>query len=376
MNGEERKQATAAQYAEWMKETPDPRLAFRITYPLPEILFVLFIGQLCGMDDVGEIVLFARLNLDWFKGVMDFREGIASVYTFRRVLGLIDPKAFEKLFTAWAGQWREGDVVALDGKCLRGASDAKEEHKGLYTVNAYGTQSGLVLGQHKVHEKSNEITAIPALLDRLSLEGAIVTIDAMGTQSKIAAAIRAIGADYALALKGNQGALHKDVADFFKDGEGLKSCRVHTAVSAGHGRIEERTVYATDAIDWLQGLHPQWQDLRSIIAVTATRTHKKSGKNSVETRFYISSLPPDPERLSTVIRRHWGIENNLHWSLDVTFGEDKSSLRDNAAANMAIIRKTAYNALKQDNADLSLKLKRLKAAHDPAYRSSLINLHK
>ena len=373
MDREDKKQATAAQYAAWMAETPDPRLAFRVTYPLPEILFVLFIGQLCGMDDVDEIVMFARLNFRWFQEIMTFEEGIASVYTFRRVLGLIDPKAFEKLFTAWATQWCDRDVVALDGKCLRGASGAKEEHKGLYTVNAYGTQSGLVLGQHKVHEKSNEITAIPWLLDQLTLSGAIVTLDAMGTQSKIAEAIRAKEADYVLALKGNQSALHNDVADFFRDAEGRKTCGVSTTVSSGHGRIEERTLCATDDIDWLRGLHPQWQDLRSIIAITSVRTSKKTGKTTTETRFYITSLPPDPAHLLKVVRLHWSIENNLHWSLDVTFAEDKSSLRNNAAANMAIIRKTAYNALKRDDADISLKLKRLKASQDPAYRSSLIN---
>ena len=373
MDKDERKGTTEAAYTEWMKETPDPRLPFRVTYPLPEILFVLFIGQLCGMDDIDEIVMFARMNLAWFKGVMDFKEGIASPYTFRRVLGLIDTKAFERLFTAWAAPWCAPGVVAIDGKCLRGASEKGEEHKGLYTVNAFGSQTGLVLGQHKVHEKSNEITAIPALLERLFLKGSVVTIDAMGTQSKIAEAIRAKEADYVLALKGNQSALRNDVADFFKDPELVKTCHVHTTVSSGHGRIEDRTLRATDAIDWLRALHPQWRDLRSIMAVTSTRTNKKTGKTSRETRLYISSLFADPEYLLNVIRLHWGVENNLHWSLDVIFGEDKSSLRNNAAVNMAVIRKTAYNALKRDPSDLSLKLKRLKAAHDQIYRSSLIS---
>ena len=199
----------------------------------------------------------------------------------------------------------------------------------------------------------------------------------MGTQSKIAEAVRAKGADYMLALKGNQSALHKDVADFFADAEGLKTCPRHATVSAGHGRIEERSLHVTEDIDWLRGLHPQWKDLRCIIALTSKRTHKKSGKTSTETRFFISSLAPDAEHLLKVVRLHWGIENNLHWALDVTFGEDKSALRNTAATNMAIIRKTAYNALKRDkSADLSLKLKRLKAAHHPTYRSSLINLHK
>lgn len=367
--------ATQANFVAWMKETPDPRVEKMVTHPLPELLFVLFIGQMCGMEDVDEIVLFARMHMEWFRTIMEFKEGIASAQTFRRVLGLIDHKAFERLFTAWAAQWCAPGVVAIDGKCLRGASEkGAGEHKGLYTVNAFSSRTGLVLGQSRVHDKSNEITAIPALLEQLTLKGNIVTIDAMGTQSKIAEAIRAKEADYILALKGNQSSLRDDVDCFFED-EGLsKTCARHATTNLGHGRIEERIIRVTDAIGWLKDLHPQWKDLRTIIAVTSIRTDKKSTKSSTETRYYISSLPPDPEPLLQSIRSHGSIENTLHWSLDVVFGEDASRLRQgNAAANMAVIRKIAFNALKREPSDVPIKLKRLQAAHDPAFRSTLIN---
>jgi predicted transposase YbfD/YdcC len=366
-------EATEVIFTEWAKDVPDPRLACRVVYPLLEILFALFIGQLCGMDDIDEIVLFANMELGWFQKIMLFKNGVAPAQTIRRVLSALDTKAFEALFTAWSAQWRGQGVVAIDGKCLRGASE-KGTHNAIYTVSAFAHRAGLVLGQQKVCDKSNEITAIPALLERLSLRGNIVTIDAMGTQSKIAEAIRAKEADYILALKGNQSNLHEDVARFFEDNVLSSACATHKTIDAGHGRIEERFIRVIDARDWLCAMHQQWKDLRSIVAIMSTRTQKKTGQASTETRYYITSLPPDPVLLLDAVRSHWGIENTLHWSLDVTFGEDKSRLRkDNAAANMAIIRKAAFNTLKQEPSKMSLKLKRLKAAHDPVFRSALIN---
>ena len=196
----------------------------------------------------------------------------------------------------------------------------------------------------------------------------------MGTQSAIAEAIRAKDAHYILALKGNQSSLHDDVELFFNDTVLSAQCLTHKTINLGHGRIEERLIRVIDAKDWLCVSHPQWKDLRSIIAITSVRTQKKTGSTTTETRYYITDLPPEPKTLLAAIRSHWGIENTLHWSLDVTFGEDKSRLRkDNAAANMAIIRKAAFNALKQDPSDISLKLKRVKAAHDQSFRSSLMS---
>ena len=368
--------ATQETCADWMKEVPDPRLPKRVVYLLPEILFVLFIGQMCGLDDVEETVLFAKMEVEWFRQVMSFVNGIAPAQTIRRVLARLDTKAFETLFTAWASQWRAPGVIAIDGKCLRGASKKKAAHEALYMVSAFGDQGGLVLGQTKVQDKSNEITAIPALLERLSLEGNIVTIDAMGTQHKIAGMIREKSGDYILALKGNQGSLHDDVVCFFEDKELAATCALHKTVDFGHGRIEERTIRVTGDIQWLREMHPHWKDLNSIIAITSVREIKKTGAKTTETRYYLSSLPPEPELLLKSIRAHWGIENTLHWSLDVTFGEDKSRLRQgNAAANMAVIRKIAFNALRQAPAQVTLKLKRVKAAHDRDFRSSLIRVN-
>ena len=171
-------------FAEWVKDVPDPRLAPMVTYPLTEILFVLFVGQLCGMNDVDECVLFAKTQTAWLGGFFRFENGIAPAQTIRRVLAVLDSKIFEKLFTAWASQWHGPGVIAIDGKCLRGASK-KDSYDALYTVSAFASRSGIVLGQHKVHDKSNEITAIPVLLEQLSIKGNIVTIDAMGTQREL-----------------------------------------------------------------------------------------------------------------------------------------------------------------------------------------------
>jgi predicted transposase YbfD/YdcC len=362
-------------FAAWMNEVPDPRLSNMVTYPLPEVLFTVFVGVLCGMEDIDEIVLFSRMNIEWFKRVMPFKDGIASAYTIRRVLSLVDARAFERCFTAWASDWCGRGVVAIDGKSLRGTSEG-EPHDAIHTISAFAHGSGLVLGQRQVDGKSNEITAIPALLDQLVLSGAIVTLDAMGTQTKIAKAIRDKKADYILALKGNQSALHDDVRRFFDDDVLSKACVSLVSTDHGHGRIEDRSLRVTDDIAWLRELHPDWQDLHSIIAITSVRTDKKRKTTTRETRHYISSLPPDPRLLLDSIRFHWSIENTLHWSLDVTFGEDASRLRkDNAGPNMAVIRKTAFNALKKDPTKRSLKLKRIQAALDPAYRASLINLH-
>ena len=360
-------------FTEWVKDIPDPRLVQMITYPLTEILFVLFVGQLCGMNDVDETVVFAKMQMEWLHGFFLFENGIAPAQTIRRILSVLDHKVFEALFTAWASQWGGSGVIAIDGKCLKGASKKDAGYDALYTVSAFASRSGMVLGQCKVHDKSNEITAIPVLLEQLTIKGNIVTIDAMGTQSAIAEIIRAKDGHYILALKGNQGSLHDDVKCFFEDKVLSAACLSHKTLDLGHGRIEERFIRVIDARDWLCAMHPQWKDLHSIIEITSVRTQKKTGHTTTEVRYYITSLLPEPETLMKAIRAHWGIENTLHWSLDVTFGEDKSRLRQkNAAANMSIIRKAAFNALKQDTSDFSLKLKRVKAAHDQAFRSSLI----
>ena len=232
-----------------------------------------------------------------------------------------------------------------------------------------------MLGQEKVAEKSNEITAIPKLLDLLSLKGAIVTIDAIGCQTAIARKIVDKGADYVLALKGNQGALHKDIALFFEEqlSRGFADARFdhHASADADHGRIEERDCWATDDIAWLKELHADWPALRSIVMIRARRT--LNDKTSDETRYFISSLTPDARQLAAAVRAHWGIENRLHWVLDMTFREDESRIRkDNAPANATILKHMALNMLKKTPSRRSIRLKRKSAGWDNEFLASVL----
>ena len=254
----------------------------------------------------------------------------------------------------------------------RGSKQDADGRGALHLVSAYAHEAGLILAQRAVDGKSNEITAIPELLDMLALEGAIVTIDAMGTQKEIAGRIVAGKADYVLALKGNQGTLEQDAALFFADPVLTADCPSHQETTGGHGRIEERTVRAADAA-WLAERHPDWKALASIVSVTACRTIKKTGQTSTETRLYISSLPPHPVRLAAAVRAHWSVENNLHWSLDVTLREDQCRTRkDHSARNLAMIRRAVLNLLRREPSKLSLKRKRLKAAMSPAFRAEIL----
>jgi predicted transposase YbfD/YdcC len=262
-------------------------------------------------------------------------------------------------------------VIAIDGKTLRGSKTSSDGKGALHLVSAYATEAGLVLAQCAVDGKSNEITAIPELLDMLNLKGAIVSIDAMGTQKEIVQRIVDKGADYVLALKGNQPSLHEDAALFFADPACAATCARSAETDVGHGRIEERSCRAAEA-GWLAARHPGWKGLRSLAAVTARRVDKKTGGESLETRFYIASLEPDPKAILAAVRAHWGIENNLHWTMDVTFDEDRCRTRKDASPlNFAIIRHTAYNILKADKTRGSLRRKRLRACIDPTFRSSL-----
>ena len=276
------------------------------------------VGTLCRMEDWDEIVYFAEEQQGWLRRFLPFENGIASAKTFRTVFRALDHKAFSETFTAWVSQWRQRGVIAIDGKTLRGSKDG-ESGKAQHVLNAFAHESGLVLGQQKVDGKSNEITAIPAFLDRLALEGAIVTMDAMGTQKDIVRHIIEKKADYILALKGNQGSFHEDVRLFLNDPDVMENCLVSSTLDGGHGRIEERVCRVTDDIAWLKEGHQEWKGLRSIAAVTCVRTNKKTGQTTSEMRLYISSLPPEAKRILDSSRAHWSVENNLHWTLDVTF---------------------------------------------------------
>ena len=351
----------------------DGRIAGMTTHPLDEVLLTVLVGLLCRMDDFDEISMFGHEQLDWLRRFLPFARGVAPPQTLRRALRALDPKSLQMAFSSWVASLQAtlSGVVAIDGKTLRGTKQDESGAGALRVVPAYAHEAGLVLAARAVETKGNEITAIPELLDMLALEGAVVTIDAMGTQKAIAAKIIEKGADYVLALKENQGALCADVEEFFADPALEEVCQAHRETDAGHGRIEERHALATKA-DWLALRHPQWQGLRSIAAITCLRTDKKTGATSTETRFFISSLPPEPKRLLDASRAHWSIENNLHWTLDVTFGEDDCRTRkDYSALNLATLRHAALNILKREPTKIPIKRKRLKAAINPEFRTNL-----
>lgn len=367
----------SANFLDYIGDIEDPRIAGMVVYSLDEILLTVLVGLLCRAEDFDEIEDVGVELLDWFRRILPFEHGIAPAQTLKRTLARLDPRQLEMAFAAWvknlAGRIR--GVVAIDGKTVRGSKQDADGTGALHLVHAWAYEAGLVLAQRAVDTKSNEITAIPELLDMLALEGAVVTIDAMGTQKQVAAKIIAKKADYVLALKANQGTLQEDVALFFNDPVLAAGCSCHEEVpEAGHGRIEERTIRAADAA-WLAERHPEWKGLASITAVTVRRTIKKTGAVSTETRLFISSLPPDPIHLAEAVRAHWSVENNLHWVLDMAFREDECRTRkDHSARNLAMIRRAVLNMLRREPSKTSIKRKRLKALMSQAYREAILAL--
>ena len=328
----------------------DPRREHRKLYPMAEILFVTLCGLICGAESWIDVEMFGQAKLEFLKKYLPFENGIPSDDTYRRFFRAIDPEEFQKLFVEWIRVWLNPEVaekvIAIDGKKLRGSHDG--EKSAIHMVSAFASEAGIVLGQMKTQEKSNEITAIPELLDWLDIRGAIVTIDAAGCQKTITQKIVKGGEDYLISLKGNQGTLHEDVKLNFEQPceqaiANMKS--TETSPEKGHGRIEIRRCRVNTNIDWLRERHPQWTDLKSIVAVESER--HIGDKISSETRYFISSLTESPERLLSAVRQHWGIENKLHWVLDVSFGEDNSRIRKHhAPANIAIIRHAALNMMR------------------------------
>ena len=359
-------------FLDHMRVVPDHRIPGMVTYPLDEVLLATLVGVVCGADDWEGVEEVATGALDWLRGFLPFADGVPTAQTLRKVFRLLDTQALQRGFAAWAASLRAEarEVIAVDGKTLRGSKTAPDGKGALHVVSAYATEAGLVLAQRAVEGKSNEITAIPDLLDMLNLKGAIVSIDAMGTQKEIARRIVDKGADYVLALKGNQTRLHEDAALFFADPICAAECAARAETDAGHGRIEERGCRAGEA-KWLAKRHPEWEGLRSIAAVAARRIDKKTGRESLETRYYITSLEPDPRAILAATRAHWGVES-FHWTLDVTFDEDRCRTRKDASAlNFAVIRHTGYNILGADKTKGSMRRKRLRACLDPAFPTNL-----
>jgi predicted transposase YbfD/YdcC len=347
------------------------RVPGMVTYPLAEIVFAAFIGVMCSGDDWEDIALIAAEKVDFLRRYLPYADGVAPEQTMRRCFAYLDSADFQERFTQWVmgitGRLR--GVIAIDGKTLRRTKDTPKNKKALHLVSAFAHEAGLVIAQHATDEKSNEITAIPTLLEKLCIEGCIVTIDAMGTQTAIAEKITERKADYVLALKGNQGTLAHDVGLFFADPALAPTCATTTTTDIGHGRIETRICRVTDNIDWLT-------DLRSIAAITATRIIKTTGETSAETRFYISSLPANAVVMLDATRSHWSVENNLHWIMDVTFHDDLSRAREkNLALNFSVLKHAAFNMLKRITAKLSIKSKRKKAALNNAFLTASLENH-
>jgi len=372
--------STHTSIIEHFSSIPDPRLNRRKRHKLGDIFFITLCAAICGANDWVAVEMFGKSRKDWFTELLDLENGIPSHDTFGNVFAVIDTQLFSECFSHWVAslvELSDKNIIAIDGKCLRRSMDKASNKSALYMVSAWATENQLVLAQQKVDEKSNEITAIPKLLLQLDISGAVVTMDAMGCQKKVAQQIITQKGDYMLSLKGNQGNLHEDVTLFFESEQTMPEVG-HESYDVGHGRTEVRTVRASSKIDWLKERNPHWIGLKSIVAVTAKR--ECNNKCSEETRYFISSLDAtNPQYLGHVVRSHWGIENNLHWVLDYAFQEDDQRTRmGNSAANMSIIRHIALNLLKSDKtAKVGVKNKRLKAGWDNNYLMSvLLSLNK
>jgi predicted transposase YbfD/YdcC len=371
----------AANIPTYFSELKDPRVERTREHKLVDILVIAICAIICGANDWEGVAEFGRSREEWFKTFLELANGIPSHDTFWRVFRVLDPEQFERCFVNWiravSGKL-ESQVVAIDGKTLRRSHDKENGHAAIHMVSAWASANRLVLGQRKVDEKSNEITAIPELLRVLELNGCIVTIDAMGCQTAIAETIVECGADYLLQLKENQGNLYEDVEALFKDLE-THAYRVYTyasdkTVDKDHGRIEIRQAWTISDPQIIAGLR-NTERFAKLSTVMKIRLERHVGeKHSVEHRYYISSSTADARYLLKAKRTHWQIENSLHWCLDIAFREDDVRLRkDHGAENFAILRHIALNLLKQEKTcKLGVQNKRLKAAWNQDYLLKLI----
>jgi predicted transposase YbfD/YdcC len=355
----------------------DSRVERTREHLLEEILLITIAAILSGANGWNEIEDYAHSKHVWFKSFLTLPSGIPSHDTFNRVFSALDPEELEKGFVAWVSSIAKltaGEVVAIDGKTLRGASEPSKKGPDkkaiVHMVSAWANTNSLVLGQRRVDEKSNEITAIPKLLDALELSGTVVTIDAMGCQRAIAEKIVAKKADYILAVKENQGHLLEEIKDSFQM---LTADAVSEEIDYGHGRVEQRICSVIADLSLLEK-PSEGASLQGVVRIQSERFHKATGKTETEIRYYITSLEPDATRLNCSIRQHWGIENKLHWVLDVGFGEDLDRKRaGHAAQNYSVLNRIALNLLKQDKTSKrGIHGKRLKAGWDNDYLLHLL----
>lgn len=353
----------------------DPRSDINKLHKLEDILLIGIISVICAADTWKDMESFAKGREGFLRSFLDLPNGIPSDDTFNRVFSSIDSEQFEACFVDWVSRLvnlTDGEVIPIDGKTIRGAK-ANGKKSPFHMVSAWATNNNLVLGQVKVSEKSNEITAIPRLLELITVKGCIVTIDAMGCQQDIALKIIEQEADYILAVKENQKQLYQDIADEFRFG---KNIQTDLTEELDHGRIETRKCSIITDFNFIENKQ-EWAGLKSIIKIESVREFKNSGKpTETATRYYISSVFTTAKKLQWAIRFHWGIENKLHWVLDVAFSEDASRKREgNASQNFSILSKIALNLLKNEtSARQGIKGKRLKAAYDQNYLLKILGI--
>lgn len=360
----------------------DPRRDQGKRHKLVDIVTIAICGAICGADNWVEIEFFGTCKEPWFRTFLELPNGIPSHDTFGEVFARLDPEEFQRSFIEWVqavAEITQDQVIAVDGKTVRRSHDRSAGKQAIHMVNAWASAAGVALGQVKVEDKTNEITAIPKLLRLLDVSGCIVTIDAIGCQREIAQQIVEAGADYVLAVKENQGRLSEDVQDLFAGAEAFAYEDVPhetwQGINKGHGRIEKRecwTIADPEALSYIRD-RDAWPNLKSVVKITA---HRSMGEErSTQTRYFISTLPGDAQRLARAVRVHWGIENSLHWVLDIAFREDESRVRkDHGPQNLAILRQMALNLLKQETTlRASIRSKRLNAGWKEDYLLKILH---
>jgi predicted transposase YbfD/YdcC len=356
-------------------DVPDPRRDHTRKHNLWDIIAITICAVVGSADSWVEVARYGVRKLTWLRTFLELPNGIPSHDTFNRVFALLDPAALQQGFHHWMQalvEATDGRLVAIDGKTLRHSFDTAAGHGALHLVSAWATENRLTLGQYAVDGKSNEITAIPELVKMLDLSGAIVTIDAMGCQKAIAAQLDDAGADYVLALKENQGTLYDDVQQLFLDGLDNdfagREHHSHQTIDEDHGRVETRTYHVVPVPEELAQRHADWQGLRSFGMVFSERQVGQEGA-TCETRFFINSLTPKVKTFARAVRGHWGIENSLHWVLDISFREDESRLRkDHGPQNLALLRRLAASLLqREDTSKGGVACKRKEAGWDNGY---------
>jgi predicted transposase YbfD/YdcC len=355
----------------------DTRQAWKVAYPLCEVLFLVVCGTIANSDDYDDIVDWGNAHLTFLRGFSEFHYGIPCADWLRTMMNRVDPDLFMACFSSWVAEcWPDKlGLVAIDGKTSRRSHNRKTGQKALHLVSAFATNSQLVLGQEAVYEKSNEITAIPALVERLNLEGALVSIDAMGCNPNIAQSILDAKADYLLAVKDNQPTLHDDIKSYF-DTAPASEVEQFKTIGKDHGRFEVRMHTVSHTVDWYasERSYPGAPRFPQLTTIAMVESHIERGdKIETERRSYISSRALSAADFAEAVRSHWAIENNLHWILDVTFNEDQSRLRTgHGAKNMAVVRHFALNLLRQVADKRSIKRRRKCAARDPEYLMEIL----